>query len=166
MIPVYTFLNLPIFPAIRQETTRFLERTARLQWGLMLTVYCISHAPALLLLTTRSRCHPSPLERHGWTEALRAIRPERVIKTEATVGDLIAELKAKADLKPQTLEGYAKAPRKIVADVFEIGGGNEKCDYRGGGYQACLEKVHAVKLAELTPERVQAWKRAFLSRAG
>jgi len=51
MIPVYTFLILPIFPAIRQETAHFLERTARLQWGLMLTVYCISHAPALLLLT-------------------------------------------------------------------------------------------------------------------
>ena len=28
MIPVYTFLILPIFPAIRQETTHFLERTA------------------------------------------------------------------------------------------------------------------------------------------
>ena len=51
MIPVYTFLILPIFPVIRQETADFLERTARLQWGLMLTVYCISHAPALLLLT-------------------------------------------------------------------------------------------------------------------
>jgi phosphatidate cytidylyltransferase len=51
MIPVYTFLILPIFPAIRQETTHFLERTAKIQWGLMLTVYCVSHAPALLLLT-------------------------------------------------------------------------------------------------------------------
>jgi phosphatidate cytidylyltransferase len=51
MIPVYAFLILPIFPVIRQETTHFLERTARLQWGLMLTVYSVSHAPALLLLT-------------------------------------------------------------------------------------------------------------------
>ncbi|HEY0793789.1 MAG TPA: phosphatidate cytidylyltransferase [Chthoniobacterales bacterium] len=51
MIPVYAFLVLPVFPAIRQQTTRFLERTAKTQWGLMLTVYCISHAPALMLLT-------------------------------------------------------------------------------------------------------------------
>jgi phosphatidate cytidylyltransferase len=50
MIPVYTFLILPVFPVVRQEATHFLERTARLQWGLMLTVYCLSHAPALLLL--------------------------------------------------------------------------------------------------------------------
>jgi phosphatidate cytidylyltransferase len=51
MIPVYTFLILPVFPVVRRETTHFLERTARLQWGLMLTVYCLSHAPALLILT-------------------------------------------------------------------------------------------------------------------
>jgi phosphatidate cytidylyltransferase len=51
MIPVYTFLILPVFPVVRQETAHFLERTARLQWGLMLSVYCISHAPALLILT-------------------------------------------------------------------------------------------------------------------
>jgi phosphatidate cytidylyltransferase len=50
MIPVYTFLILPVFPVVRRETTNFLERTARLQWGLMLTVYCLSHAPALLIL--------------------------------------------------------------------------------------------------------------------
>ncbi len=51
MIPVYAYLILPVFPVIRQETAHFLERTARLQWGLMLTVYCVSHAPALLILT-------------------------------------------------------------------------------------------------------------------
>jgi len=32
------------------ETQDFLPRTARIQWALMLTVYCISHAPALLIL--------------------------------------------------------------------------------------------------------------------
>ena len=32
------------------ETDHFLERTSKVQWGLMLTVYCISHAPALLIL--------------------------------------------------------------------------------------------------------------------
>ena len=25
----------------------FLERSAKIQWGLMITVYCISHVPAL-----------------------------------------------------------------------------------------------------------------------
>lgn len=50
LIPVYGFLLLPISAAIGSDTTRFLERTAKVQWGLMICVYCISHVPALLML--------------------------------------------------------------------------------------------------------------------
>ncbi|MBC2778716.1 phosphatidate cytidylyltransferase [Parasphingopyxis marina] len=49
-IPVYAFLLLPVAAAVRGETADFLMRTAKIQWALMLTVYCISHAPALLIL--------------------------------------------------------------------------------------------------------------------
>jgi phosphatidate cytidylyltransferase len=50
LIPVYGFLALPIVAILSQDTTRFLERTAKVQWGLMISVYCISHVPALLTL--------------------------------------------------------------------------------------------------------------------
>jgi len=50
LIPVYGFLLLPISSSLGQDTTRFLERTAKVQWGLMICVYCISHIPALLML--------------------------------------------------------------------------------------------------------------------
>ena len=49
-IPVYGFLVMPIVAAIGEDTKRFLERTAKVQWGLMMCVYCISHVPALLTL--------------------------------------------------------------------------------------------------------------------
>jgi len=49
-IPVYGFLLLPAVAALQGDTTGFLERTTKVQWGLMLTVYCLSHAPALMLL--------------------------------------------------------------------------------------------------------------------
>jgi len=49
-IPVYAFLLLPVLAVVRGETEDFLVRTAKIQWGLMLTVFCISHAPALLIL--------------------------------------------------------------------------------------------------------------------
>ncbi|MCQ0988663.1 phosphatidate cytidylyltransferase [Jiella marina] len=49
-IPVYAFLLLPVLAVLAGETDHFLQRTAKIQWGLMLTVYCISHAPALLIL--------------------------------------------------------------------------------------------------------------------
>jgi len=49
-IPVYAFLWLQIRAAMAGVTEGFLDRTARIQWGLMVTIYFISHAPALLML--------------------------------------------------------------------------------------------------------------------
>ncbi|HHB81474.1 MAG TPA: phosphatidate cytidylyltransferase, partial [Aliiroseovarius sp.] len=49
-IPVYTFLFLPVLAAIRGDTSGFLSRVAETQWGLMLTIFAASHAPALMLL--------------------------------------------------------------------------------------------------------------------
>ncbi|HET9033139.1 MAG TPA: phosphatidate cytidylyltransferase [Dokdonella sp.] len=49
-IPVYGFLLLPAITALVGDTESFLERTTKIQWGLMLTVYCVSYAPAVLLL--------------------------------------------------------------------------------------------------------------------
>jgi phosphatidate cytidylyltransferase len=49
-IPVYGFLLLPTAATFAGDTHEFLERSAKLQWATMITVYCISYAPALLLL--------------------------------------------------------------------------------------------------------------------
>ena len=50
LIPVWAFLLLPVLAVVKGETQDFLQRTARIQWALMLCVFCISHAPALLIL--------------------------------------------------------------------------------------------------------------------
>jgi phosphatidate cytidylyltransferase len=49
-IPVYAFLFLPILSAVKSDTRNFMERTGTIQWALMVTVFCISHVPALLNL--------------------------------------------------------------------------------------------------------------------
>jgi phosphatidate cytidylyltransferase len=49
-IPVYLFLILPVVMAWRQDTELYLQRVAKVQWGLMLSVYCVSHAPAIATL--------------------------------------------------------------------------------------------------------------------
>ena len=49
-LPVYGFLMLPVLTALAGDTEQFLERVTKVQWGLMVTVYCISYAPALLLV--------------------------------------------------------------------------------------------------------------------
>ena len=49
-IPVYAFLALPVLSMLKGVTADYLQRIAKIQWGLMLAVFCISHAPALLML--------------------------------------------------------------------------------------------------------------------
>jgi phosphatidate cytidylyltransferase len=52
-IPVYVFLAIPVASALAGDPQRFLERNAKIQWGIMVCVYGLSHAPALLLLEFR-----------------------------------------------------------------------------------------------------------------
>ncbi len=50
LIPVYAFLFVAARVAAAGDTERFLERTAKIHFGLMVCVFCVSHAPALLIL--------------------------------------------------------------------------------------------------------------------
>ncbi len=49
-IPVYAFLFIPVRSVVSGDCEHFLERAAKIQWALMICVYCLSHAPALLRL--------------------------------------------------------------------------------------------------------------------
>jgi len=49
-VPVYAFLWIPIRSALAGDSKDFLMRTAEIQWGLMVCVYFVSYAPALLSL--------------------------------------------------------------------------------------------------------------------
>lgn len=50
LIPVYAFLLLPSVAAFAADTHDFLARCAKIQWAIMICVYCISYAPAVILL--------------------------------------------------------------------------------------------------------------------
>ncbi len=56
LLPGYVFLVLPGFMATSGDPKRFLERTAKLQLGLIVCVYSLSYVPALLTLNL-----PQPL---------------------------------------------------------------------------------------------------------
>src|SRR5262245_1334360 len=49
-IPVYAFLFIPARVAMSGDYKRFLERVAKIQSGLLICVYCLSFAPALLYI--------------------------------------------------------------------------------------------------------------------
>ena len=53
-IPIYLFLILPVVAALSHDTDRYLERVAKAQWGLMICVFCVSHAPAIVNLDFES----------------------------------------------------------------------------------------------------------------
>ena len=50
VIPVYASLFIPGRIAFTGDHKRFLERSAKIQFGLLICVYALSHAPALLYL--------------------------------------------------------------------------------------------------------------------
>ena len=60
LIPVYAFLFIPARIAWAGDYKRFLERIAMIQAGLMICVYCLSYAPALLYLDL-----PGPNDTNG-----------------------------------------------------------------------------------------------------
>ena len=49
-VPVYVFMAIPVVSALAGDPQHFLERNAKIQWGIVVCVYGLSHAPALLLL--------------------------------------------------------------------------------------------------------------------
>jgi integrase len=114
------------------------------------------------------------LRANGWEATLSEFKEKSPVSIpapaqtnpDATLGEFLTELKTVADLKPKTLEGYAISLRTIASQIFAIDGGNKRYDYRRGGRDKWIAKVHAVKLAELTPAKIQKWKRDFITRAG
>ena len=51
VLPLLAFIALPVAGVLGGGgSQRYLERTARLQWGLVVCVFCVSHVPALVTL--------------------------------------------------------------------------------------------------------------------
>lgn len=103
----------------------------------------------------------------GWEAARTQFKKKGPGKSSVvTVGEFIDSARPKFGGRTKTFDDYARAFRTIVADIFGIDGAKEKFDYRSGGRDGWLQKIHKVKLADVTPERIQKWKIAFIRRAG
>src|SRR5258708_5581179 len=85
--------------------------------------------------------------------------------SEITVGSFL-EAVFSVSTKRTTVEGYATAFRKIVADLFGFASDPAKFDYHSGGRNEWLRKVHAIELGKVTPAKIQEWKQSFLATAG
>jgi integrase len=96
------------------------------------------------------------------TESASATGPKMIL----TVGDYLAAVREQSELGAVTLDSYAKRFRRIVADIAKVRASKRRHDYQNGGYQKWLGAIHAVPLAEITPDKVRAWRKARLDRTG
>jgi phosphatidate cytidylyltransferase len=102
MIPVHAFLLLPLLAASGGDTRGFMQRTATVQWGLMITVYCISHVPALLVLDI-----PGYEGRNAFLIVFLVIVVQSSDVLQYVWGKLFGKRKIAPNLSPsKTLEGF------------------------------------------------------------
>jgi hypothetical protein len=108
------------------------------------------------------------LKSNGWENTLTKFKakPEIGHETATTVGEFLEQVISSAGGRSKTVQGYCRAFRTIIADIFKIDGGLSKFDYRTGGREKWLARIHAIKLKDVTPLKIQKWKVAFLSRPG
>jgi phosphatidate cytidylyltransferase len=101
-IPVYLFLLLPILASLGGDTTRFLERASKVQWGLMIAVFCISFVPALLTLDI-----PGYEDRNLLLIAYLVIVVQSSDVLQYVCGKLFGKRKIAPKLSPsKTVEGF------------------------------------------------------------
>ncbi|HYF35337.1 MAG TPA: hypothetical protein VD994_08625, partial [Prosthecobacter sp.] len=106
----------------------------------------------------------SMLKTQGWDATLAEFKPPTVpTKTAATVGALIAASVRLSSARPESLDTYAKALRRIAAGVTGIDNGR-KYDFKRGSAE-WRAKVDDVPLERLSPANVLSWKNTYLKAA-
>jgi integrase len=104
------------------------------------------------------------LTTNGWEVTLAKFKPAMTKKKiDITVGEFLNAVRENCQLATGTQISYETCLRRIVSDIFKISG--DRYDWHGQGRDKWLQEVHAVKLAKLTPEKVQQWQTAFLNSA-
>jgi phosphatidate cytidylyltransferase len=102
MIPVHAFLLLPLLEATSGDTRNFMQRTATVQWGLMIAVYCLSHVPALLVLEI-----PGYEGRNAFLVVFLVLVVQSSDVLQYVWGKLLGKRKIAPNLSPsKTLEGF------------------------------------------------------------
>ncbi|MCD8213125.1 MAG: phosphatidate cytidylyltransferase, partial [Campylobacter sp.] len=90
-IPVYAFLFLPILSALSGDPAYFLERSTKIQWALMICVFCISHIPLLLTLD---------IEGFGGNEILLALFLILIVQSSDVLQYIWGKLFGKTKIAP------------------------------------------------------------------
>ena len=103
------------------------------------------------------------LSANGWEPTLAKYKPKADEKPEIeTIGDLIKAAGDKAEVRPRTLQGYCGSIRRLAGAIKSIDS-SDASKFRPGGSK-WQQKVDKVKLASITADKVQAWRKAQLNK--
>ncbi|HEX4807465.1 MAG TPA: phosphatidate cytidylyltransferase [Bryobacteraceae bacterium] len=114
LIPVYSFLIVPIAAVLFADTKDFLARASETQWGLMVCVYCISYVPALFMLEI-----PGYQNRNALLVAFLLIVSQASDILQFICGKLFGRRHIAPSVSPgKTVEGFVGG----VASAIAVGG--------------------------------------------
>jgi hypothetical protein len=102
----------------------------------------------------------------GWEATLAKFKPDMKRKETTTVGGFLTALRDHWSGRPETFESYCKQFRTMLAAIFGIKGDAARYDYKGGGREKWVAKIDRIKLARVTPAKVDRWRIAFVKKAG
>jgi integrase len=104
---------------------------------------------------------------NDWGPVLKRLRPAMEVKRpDPTIGEIITAIRERIRKNPQTLESYFRSLRRIASAVCGVPLDSSRFDLTGGGgREQWLERVHAVKLSQLTEDRLQKWTKSYLAAA-
>lgn len=147
------------------QTVSVDEWAARIQWLGQRETFNLQ-TPNKAAAAAKARDIYTMLVGAGWDATLEKFKPEMQRKSVSTVGEFLSELEPHWPGKPKTFGDYSRSFRGIVAQIFGIKGGREKFDYATGGRDKWVAKIDRIKLADVTPERLNKWRIAFVKKAG
>jgi len=108
---------------------------------------------------------------HGWDDALENFRPDMLKKEKAkvtalpnTVGTLFHYAAMFSAARPSTIQCYVRSMRRIVADLMSISKKGKAGSNDLNRFQAFRDEVDATLMAEVTPERVLAWREHYVAK--
>ena len=98
------------------------------------------------------------LKANGWEDTLRRRQAIRMGGKTAnvTIGQYLAAVRDKSLIHAKTIESYARALRKIAADIRGITHNGKRSTWR--------ERVDAIKLDTLTAQAIEGWRADFIKR--
>ncbi len=83
-----------------------------------------------------------------------------------TVGNLLTAIEKTADLERKTFLVYAAKFRCIIAGIIGLKNDEKKHDCKGNGHKEWLQKIERTKLHTITPNKIQQWRKNFITAAG